>query len=751
MRSRRAVSSVRRVSAWLIVAAGLALYGALVYVLGMARLSPSLPLPWWAALAVPPILYALVIRLFVGRVSILRWVCGTLCLWAAHVLLGALTAALAADLAPLSVDLAAVDALAPPVVPGIFWVPLLLLPFRDLIGGHPPKPLRRQTPDRPARAVRHNAVPISASHAQQAAPAKVRPGISSQPPTPGRAPSTERPMPGGLRSRETGSGPRPSPVQRGPAAGSAKPNAPDRGIDSARDAASPPPHRLHEEPAHDAPAVLVRISFDRVAEQFPPGAFRVPLDRVGASLQEPGHLLIPQRLVVAQLAEGLVRAGWEVVVEQFPRDVLAMTDEEINRRLPDGQLLLPLDELVPQLPVDLFAPTGQPVDIERIASIPAPFQPFLSEDSDTPSVVVAQAVTESAASKAAGAFDDEKRVDDHPAAIAVLEDVVQLEPGPVGAAGVQSDPMPAIDTPRRPRRASPGDFVPGPRPVRGGTTPGASTPDPMPQPVDAVPERDGIAARRSRVTVALAPFRPLAVGVESADGTTLFTVTASDLAAGAVHTAATLLLPLLDEGRAPWPVNQLTMRSADIALILTPLGPPGPGGSVLLCAVPPGGALASLERLCLRAVAEPAREGSEVSRIDRAEAEPLQEPDLLDSEPATRVHQIAATLGALGPVTASVLHDAEADRDLYLFLPPESDVRGTGRFAGELDRAACKIAEAGYAFHTAVLRCGRRRLIIRREHTSTGPAVIVVVGGETDRPGLAYRQAEGAALALSAR
>jgi hypothetical protein len=749
MRVRRPGSSVRRVSAWLIVAAGLALYGALVYVLGMADISPNLPLPWWAAQAVPPILYAIVVRLSARGMSVVRWIAATLCLWAVHVVLGALTTAFVSRAGLWSVDFTTVEALLPPALPGIFWVPLLLLPLRDLIGGRPPAsaPPRRRTTDRQVGGVRHNGVPTQAPVPQHAAGTIARSGTPPQPPAPKRAPSAARPMSDTHRSRETRSSQRPLPVQRGPAVEDAHKSA---AAGPVGDPASAPPPRRQAAPADDAPPdVLVRISFDRVAQQFPPGAFGAPLDRIEARLQEPGHLLIPQRLVLAQLAEGFVRAGWDVVARQFPRDVLSMTDEEIIRRLADGQLVLPLDELVPQLPADLFAPTGRAVDVERIAGIPAPFQPALSETRDRPAMPVAQAVTESPVSKAEWSFPDGERTDSRLPGVPVLEGV---EPDRVlvGAADVQSESALAIDTRRLPRRGSIGSLAASPGPAWEGGAADAPTPEALPQPVEAVSERDE-SATRARVTALLAPLRPLAVGAESVDGTTLFTVSSSGLCSGPALAAARRLLPLIAEGRAPWPAQQLTMRGADVVLILTPLGPLDQGGPVLLCAVPPGGALASFERLSLRVAAEHGQTTEGLAAIDRDDGEEWQEPDLLDSEPPTRVHQIAGTLGAFGPVTAHILRDAEMERDLYLFLPAGSDVRMTGRFAGELDRFARTMVESGHTFHTAVLRSGRRRLIIRLDHAAAGRAAIVVAGGETDRPGLAYRQIEGAAAVLSAR
>ena len=115
MRPRRAVSSVRRPSAWLIAGGGLALYGALVSALVAAHAWPSLPLPWWAAQAVPPIVYGALVRLCVRRVSTWRWMAATLSLWAVHVVLGVLTAAAVARFGSSPSDFAGAGTFPPPL------------------------------------------------------------------------------------------------------------------------------------------------------------------------------------------------------------------------------------------------------------------------------------------------------------------------------------------------------------------------------------------------------------------------------------------------------------------------------------------------------------------------------------------------------------------------------------------------------------------------------------------------------------
>jgi len=462
---------------------------------------------------------------------------------------------------------------------------------------------------------------------------------------------------------------------------------------------------------------------------------------------------------------------------------------------------------VPQLPLELFVPAGPVVDIEGIESFPAPFQPALPEEGveepagafalDPPLVAEAQIASGPPGRRAGWSVDEEPETPREHPELPELEDV-ELDPALTGTAEVEPDSTPMIETELRPLDGPPIDSQASEAPARAGwlldeepetarehpeiaeledievdpaltgmveveagdssdVPPGwesvvATTPPPaaLPQPIVTEPEQspDEIATLR-KVAALLAPLKALDVRVESVGGVKLFTVSSLGPCAGQAVAAARLVLPLLAEGHAPWAVEQMTLRGPDAAVILTPLGPVGQSGSVLVSAVPPGGALALLEILCLRAAAGCA---SDVSpRVGPDPAVERQEPDLLDSEPPTRVHQIAATLGAIGPVMAGALRDGEGERDLYLFLPAGTDVRMVGSFAAELDRAMRKAADSGHRFHTAVLRCGTRRLIIRREDAATERSRIVVAGGETERPGLAYRQVEAAALILGAR
>jgi hypothetical protein len=114
-----------------------------------------------------------------------------------------------------------------------------------------------------------------------------------------------------------------------------------------------------------------------VVDQLPAETFLSARDRVAANLLEAGCLLVPRRLILPQLGEGLVQIGWAVVADQFPRQALALSDDEITRRIPHGALVLPLDEIVRQMPPELFVVSAPTVDVSGIEDFPPPFQPHV--------------------------------------------------------------------------------------------------------------------------------------------------------------------------------------------------------------------------------------------------------------------------------------------------------------------------------------------------------------------------------------
>jgi hypothetical protein len=249
------------------------------------------------------------------------------------------------------------------------------------------------------------------------------------------------------------------------------------------------------------------------------------------------------------------------------------------------------------------------------------------------------------------------------------------------------------------------------------------------------------------LTALLPAVGPLAVEVLVVGGVTLLSATSPAVDDEVAVTAAALLLPLMRPGRAPWRVDQVTLRGPRAVLILTPLGPLPAGGPVLAASVPPGGGAALLELRCRQAAVAHAARAAAPLDDEAASGEERDEPDLLDVEPSTRTREVASSFGALGTVTASSLRDPETDHALYLFLPPGSDVRAVGALAHDVSGVMRQAAEAGVTFRTAVLRSGARRVVIR---VLAGHSNSIVAAGETAKPGLAYRQVEHAAAALGA-
>jgi hypothetical protein len=918
-------SSFRQPGSWLVVIGGLAGYVGLVFALTRYRVQLDAPLPWWAAQAAPPILYGLLIVLFLRRVTPGGFIGGTLTLWAAHVLLGTLTPLLAAIFDPLNRGRMLIVTFPPPPLPQVLWVALLLVPLRDILA-----------PGSPRRADRPSGVELKRA---------VQPAPSSQRFVPVThvvsAPAPVEPVAPAPTAREPAA---PSESAHEPAQLAAEAAALEWEARMSQPEAPTPPALAPSAPAPRVPDdAVVRVPFARLAAQFSTDTFLLPLDRVASSLTEPGQVLVPQRLILPQLGEGLVSVPWEAVAEQFPREILAVTDEEVMRGLREGGLVLPLDEVVHQLPPELFVSAGPGPDVRGLESFPAPFQPLMSEPPVShlvtsepepvagaaeappvdevpelrPALTAAEFVLEPpsvqpAAEPADGSGDDVRVSFDRVAAqlpadsfllplervganlsepgrlrvpralvlsqlgegqvrvtwqavagqfprqllavseeeiaeqlgeglILPLDEVIrQIPPDVFGTAmgvaelrGIEQFPapfQPLLSQPEMPEMPEPepaaepaaeplAEAAPEPVAASPAVEPivaddeeapalilgpesleppqfdlepaipldrDAQSPSPSPEeelaprlieipdvepepalmeslqaelrmappvPVEGewapraaeAPRPEELGAAR-RIAALMGPLASLGVAARVVNGVTLFTLSSSGVPEGLPATVAGLMLPVLANARAAWPVDQLTLRGPRAALVLTPLGA-NARGPVLVAAVSQAGSLALLEILCRRAAAQEVAGGAAGEGAAWGNGRPA-EPELLDAEPPARAHKVAATLGALGPVTASALRDPAGERSLYLFLPPGSDARAVGGFADELARAMRTAAASGAAFDTAVVRSGQRCLVIRPDEGADGRARLVVAAGETARPGLAYRQVERAVTAL---
>jgi len=243
----------------------------------------GLTLPW-AVIAVPPFFYAVVSRVLWRRASRnrrLSWIGGA-CL--AHVTLGVAVSVVVGildTLTPLSALAHVFVRLGPGPFLTLVATPLVLASLRGRVLASRPAP----------RAER------------------ARQPVVFTPPTPGQTPFAREP-----RRREVTPEPVAPPAAEVPVA---------------------PP----ELPPDDGS--VVRVRFERVANQLPAKAFTLPLDRVAESLREPHWLTVPRRVVVALLPEGAVQVDWAIVASQFPPLAFSVTDVEFRRQYPDLKLTLP--------------------------------------------------------------------------------------------------------------------------------------------------------------------------------------------------------------------------------------------------------------------------------------------------------------------------------------------------------------------------------------------------------------------------
>jgi hypothetical protein len=500
----------------------------------------------------------------------------------------------------------------------------------------------------------------------------------------------------------------------------------------------------------------VRISFGRVAAEIPADVFHLPLDELAERMQQPGALLIPQSVVLPQLAEGLIRVTWDIVAPQFPHDQMTVSDAEMAERLPNG-IRLPLDEIVRQVPPDLFMSGGPAADVRGLESFPAPFQPLLSDPAPEPPRV--SPVTEPNLTLPEPA--PVVVAPDEPATMVVPDPVVPSASGEADVEEpveiVEPDPPPpaqepvVIDEPAPPVVMPVAGEEPRPAPEARGTEP------PLPQTVAPSPARATSApiavaptagtvetAEARRIVALLAPIASFDVSIQVVEGVTVYAVASPTVAQETTVAVAGLALPLVLDRRMPWPVDQITLRGPETALVLTPLGGPGARGPVLAAAAPRGGALALLEILCRRAARDRVRSAGSPA----GDAFAGRSHSLAPAPASSRTAGLTSSLTAFGDVTASVLLDAESEAVLYFFLPAGGDVPAVGAFAQDLHAVMRKAAGSGAVFRTAILRSGDTLLVIQPEEIGHGRSIVIVAGGPVTRPGLAYRQVERAAATL---
>ena len=348
------VDSHRRPLSWVIVAASLLGYLGLLVAVAMVGLLLDVARPWWLVQAAPPLLYALLVFVVVRPRSTMSLCGGALLLWAVHLLLGMLTEPILALLYSSRAS-GAMWSFPPAPLPELLWVPVLLVPLRDLLRGGPasrsahPQPaagrrpaLERRTP--PFSAPNGNTPveqPVDASVVARKPPFDKPPIRQTRP----LGATTVTSMVKSGEPRLESAGP---PVMTAPvtaATGVAAPATVAEVGDVGRSHAEKLTDELLARDTSDEP---LHVTATRVLAQLPAEALAVPLDRLAEELGAQLFLLIPRRLALAQLSGGIVSAGWDLLAPQVPTRLFSMSHDAIKAALPDGGCVLPIDEIVRQ-------------------------------------------------------------------------------------------------------------------------------------------------------------------------------------------------------------------------------------------------------------------------------------------------------------------------------------------------------------------------------------------------------------------
>jgi len=234
----------------------------------------------------------------------------------------------------------------------------------------------------------------------------------------------------------------------------------------------------------------------------------------------------------------------------------------------------------------------------------------------------------------------------------------------------------------------------------------------------------------ARLAATLTLLGGIAVGVGSVDGDGRFTVMAGDVTADAVAATVRPLLPLLDGNERPWPVEQITVRREQDAVVLTPLG----GAGLLVASVKRDFRLAMVEMRCREAAASGAAAFAGTGEMPRRQDAA---PSLTAIAGGPAAELLARSMSAFGPLTLTVLRGDPA-LELCLLLPPGDDAAMIGRFVwAALDLA--RDAEAD-RLDSVEIRFGARRILLRPTDTPSRFTALGLHGDAAHRTGWAHVQ-----------
>ena len=492
---------------------------------------------------------------------------------------------------------------------------------------------------------------------------------------------------------------------------------------------------------------VIRVPFDRIADQLPPDVFVLPPERLAESVREPHAIVIPCRLVLPQLGEGAVEIPWTLIDDQFPELALAMPKADVRRRFPGWVLSLPMDEVVRQIPADVFRVQGPTPDLFDIGQFPAPFKPEppAPEEGPEPESVADPVVDLAPAPPAA------------PAPVAL-----ELEPAPIEPEPVREDEIPAVvfafaeappapapeAAPVAPEPAEPAvDPTPAPVAV---AAPAVPTVVPVTPPPVAAPAPPAVAAPDDEcetlgraLALGLVPLGALEWHACRVDGRPLVSFVSPALPREPIDAMAAGAAPLV-ERLASWGIEQVTIRTTRLVCVLTPLGTRG----CLAATVRRGGAVAMLEMLATRA--------GRVTR-DSASAAPAIAFPAVATAPARTdnghhaIGEAARVLAAFGPMAMSVAEAEGAAPSVYVFGGQDQAVLAGAARAVHATLVTGHDQEALGRLESVVLRRGRERAVLRPLRVHGGAPAVLAAAGEVALAGRAHRAAAEAAALLEAR
>jgi hypothetical protein len=759
------------------LALGLELYACAVLALHARGLratpllaSPGLVVP---ALVIPPVFYVLVGLVSVRPLSVWRVIVATGAMCGVHAVLVMATGAL--FVIPDLVDYGAAVAFSLWGSPAVTMLqltaaPLVLARLRPLIVA--PRPGSRGAPSRrvdapgsasASTAVREPAAPTGMPSREISAPAP-RPAagtprttaVAAAPPTP-KAPAVtaSRPAPV-VREAVAASptaAPRVAPLVISAEATPFATSTPVVRVDATASPAAQPVRRALVEPGEP----MVRVAFSRLADQLPVEMFARGPKGLSDMLRPGVSLFVPRGLLLPHLAEGVAPVKWKVVADQFPRDELVLTDAEIAERLPEGSLRLPLDEVLPQIPAELLAPSKQAVSGSRSEEPSPPAEAGVETHAVQEFHVQELAALVLEPAKPEVAEPDEAETDetetnetesdetesDEAEPEAAEQEVAEIEVADVADAKIEPAALAQVaSAPAVPAPVAPAPVVAAPAPAE---SPPAEAEAPGPRlsrEANGIAVHPGRIAEARRIATLLAPvMNGLEIGERDGAGTPLITAIAPTLSDDAVVATALRVVPWLSDPRLPEPVSQATLAASEATIVLTPFGSPG-GDALLVAAVASRGSLARLERLSRSAAERPgaARNGAQAPE----DTDPAHELRAAVVPPSMR--ELAGSLTAFGPVAPAVLRDSAGLFRVCLFGPGALEPAPLAQLARDLFGAleGTKIGPVT----SMTLRLETHRLVVRSLGSSAGQTTLLVVVGPMARPGLARIELERAAKVI---